>query len=257
MKIDIQDIISISKKAGEEILRIYETDFKIENKESKTFEEGHSPLTEADNAAHNIIIENLKEKYPQIPIISEESKETPYETRKEWEYFWLVDPLDGTKSFINKDGSFTVNIALIHKGTPILGVVYAPVKDLIYYTDENSSFMKIKDANPKKLPIIEKRSKFVVVASKNHMNKETQDYIEELKKDKDVELMSFGSSLKLCKVAEGKADIYPRLGPTMEWDTAAAHAVVNGAGKKVYRFNSKEELTYNKEDMLNPWFIVR
>jgi 3'(2'), 5'-bisphosphate nucleotidase len=254
--IKINDIIEIAKQAGKETLKIYERDFNIEYKESTYEGEGKSPLTEADMASHNLIINQLTKLYPDIPILSEESKAIPYEIRKTWKYFWLIDPLDGTKEFIKKNGEFTINIALIHNNKPILGVVYVPVKDILYYADENGSFKQEKNNEPIKLePKETNNDKLNIVASRSHFNKETKEYIESL--GKEYELVSAGSSIKLCLVAEGKADIYPRLGPTMEWDTAAAHAVVNGIGKKVLIYNKEEELNYNKENLLNPWFIVK
>jgi 3'(2'), 5'-bisphosphate nucleotidase len=246
----IQNIISIAKQAGKKILKIYEKGFSVEYKDDR------SPLTEADKASNNLIVNKLTGLYPNIPILSEESKNIPFEKRKNWKYFWLIDPLDGTKEFIKKNGEFTVNIALIHSNRPILGVVYVPVKDILYYADKNGSFKQEKNNNPEKLkPKENNRDKLIVAASRSHFNKETKEYIESL--GKEYELISAGSALKLCLVAEGKADIYPRLGPTMEWDTAAAHSIVKFAGKKVINYEANEELTYNKENLLNPWFIVR
>jgi 3'(2'), 5'-bisphosphate nucleotidase len=258
-EINTQEIIEIAKKAGKEILEIYSRQFNVEDKESPTFSSGSSPLTEADTASNIIINQELKRLYPEIPILSEENKEIDYEQRKNWHVFWLIDPLDGTKEFIKKNGEFTVNIALIKEGKPVLGVVYVPTKDTVYYTDRGYAFKKIKDLLPRNLTnlIRTDRVKKTVVASKSHLNQETLDFIEELKKEHDLAFVSVGSSLKLCLVAEAAADFYPRLGPTMEWDTAAAHAVVNAAGKKVWKHNSDEELTYNKPNLLNPWFIVK
>lgn len=250
MEVDVKKIISIAKEAGREILKIYNKDFSVEYKKDE------SPLTEADMASHNIIVKRLKEEYPEIPVLSEESEKIPFADRKNWNKFWLIDPLDGTKEFVKKKGEFTVNIALIEKGKPVLGVVYVPVKNLVYFSDGTESFKEIGEEKPEKLPSEENQTnKLKIIASKSHFNEETKKYIESL--GKDYELVSVGSSLKLCLVAEGKADIYPRLGTTMEWDTAAAHAVVNGAGKKVYRFGSNEELEYNKGNLKNPWFVVK
>jgi 3'(2'), 5'-bisphosphate nucleotidase len=248
--INLKEIISIAKKAGEEILKIYEKDFNVGYKEDK------SPLTEADLASNKLITSELSRLYPDIPIIAEESKNLPYEKRKDWEYLWLIDPLDGTKEFIKKNGEFTINIALIKNKKPILGIVYVPVKNIIYYADENGSF-KQEGENPhvRLEPKETNRERLSVVASRSHFNEETKKYIESLGKEYD--LVNAGSSIKLCLVAEGKADIYPRLGPTMEWDTAAAHAVVKYAGKKVLKFGTEEELVYNKENLLNPYFIVK
>jgi 3'(2'), 5'-bisphosphate nucleotidase len=253
--IDIHNVIFIAKQAGKEILKIYEKDFSVSYKDDK------SPLTEADNKSNNIIINQLTKLYPNIPILSEESRDISYEERKNWEYFWLVDPLDGTKEFIKKNGEFTINMALIHKNKSILGVVYIPAKDILYYAKEGfGSFKQEKDNESIKLEKKEKqdKEKLIIVASRSHFTKETEDFVNEKKKEyKKVELISSGSSLKLCLVAECKADIYPRLGSTMEWDTAAAHAIVNGIGKKVYEYNKEKELIYNKENLINPWFIVK
>ena len=257
-EIDIDKIIRIVQDPGNEIMNIYSGDFQVTEKKSESFDSGHSPLTEADLKSHQIITRSLKENYPKIPILSEEGKDIGFEERKKWEYFWLIDPLDGTKGFIKRDGSFTVNIALIQGDSPILGVVYAPASKIFYYGDNlNGSFKKINGNAAERLPLPKRRDSFIVVASKQHFDKETENFIDNLKKEHpNLELASFGSSLKLCVVAEGEADIYPRLGPTMEWDTAAAHAVVRFAGKKVYDYNTKEDLKYNKENLLNPWFVV-
>lgn len=247
--INIEEIKGLAKRAGEKTLEIYNKDFSVEYKDDE------SPLTEADLASHNIIVEGLQKLYPDIPILSEESKVIPYSQRKDWGTFWLIDPLDGTKEFTKKRGEFTVNIALIKGNKPVLGVVYAPVKGITYYGASNGSFKQIGNNEPLKLPTEENKSaRLRVVASKSHFTPETKDYIESL--NKDYELVSIGSSLKICLVAEGTADIYPRLGPTMEWDTGAAHAVVKGAGKNIYNFETKEELIYNKENLKNPWFVV-
>ncbi|MFW6127952.1 MAG: 3'(2'),5'-bisphosphate nucleotidase CysQ [Halobacteriota archaeon] len=250
--INIEEIKTLARRAGEKTLEIYNKDFSVEYKDDQ------SPLTEADLASHKIIIENLENLYPDIPILSEESKEIPYLQRKDWDVFWLVDPLDGTKEFTKKRGEFTVNIALIKGNKPVLGVVYAPVKDITYYGTSDGSFKEINNRKPLKLFLEQdksKNAKLRVVASKSHFTPETKEYIENLARD--YELVSIGSSLKICLVAEGAADIYPRLGPTMEWDTAAAHAVVKGAGKNIYKFETNEELVYNKQDLRNPWFIVK
>ncbi|MBW2982263.1 3'(2'),5'-bisphosphate nucleotidase CysQ [Candidatus Woesearchaeota archaeon] len=245
---NIKKIISISKKAGKAILEVRGTDFDVDYKADS------SPLTKADLASNKIIIDSLKKLTPDIPLLSEETKEIAYDERKNWKLFWLIDPLDGTKEFVKKEGEFTVNIALIKNNMPILGVVYVPVKDILYYGDEKGSFKK-ENNQITKLDPRAYTGKLRVVASKSHFNKETKEYIKKL--GKEYELVNVGSSVKLCLVAEGKADIYPRLGPTMEWDTAAAHAVVMFAGKKVINYETNEELLYNKENLLNPWFIVK
>jgi 3'(2'), 5'-bisphosphate nucleotidase len=245
--INIQDIKNIALEAGNAIMKIYERDFKVEYKDD------NSPLTEADLKANDIICNSLKKLYPDIPILSEESREVPYKERKDWDYYWCVDPIDGTKEFVKRNGEFTVNIALIHKSIPLLGVVYAPVLNDIYYSKEAQGAFK----NGVKLPTKTDNEKYVIVASKSHKSGETQKYIDTIKTSKEKELITIGSSLKLCLVAEGIADIYPRLAPTMEWDTAAAHAIVLESGRDVLQFESGESVLYNKENLLNPWFIVK
>ncbi len=245
---NIDDIINIAKKAGDGILEIYNKDFNIEYKDDK------SPLTQADKASHNIIVEGLK-KY-NLPVLSEEGRNIPYEERKNWELFWMIDPLDGTKEFIKKNGEFTVNIALIHKNEPIFGIVYAPVLDWVYFNDNENAY-KVEKEGLIKLPVKRDDNKFIIVASRSHLNEETKEFIDNIKTDKQKEFISIGSSLKLCLIAEGKADIYPRLAPTMEWDTAAADAVVRKSGKKVYNYENELPMQYNKLNLLNPWFIVK
>ena len=256
--IDPQYILELAKSAGEAILEVYNSPFSVEQKKSETFKEGESPLTLADIKSNHIICSGLKEKYPQIPILSEENKEVEYPIRKDWKYFWLIDPLDGTKEFVKKNDEFTVNIALIKKNKPVMGVVYVPVKDIIYHGDYiNGSYKKIGDKLIKLDKTKGESRNFRIVASKSHLNEETSEFIENLREEhKDLEIISAGSSLKLCMVAEGNADIYPRLGPTMEWDTAAAHAVVKFAGKNVIDHENNSELRYNKKNLLNNWFIV-
>lgn len=248
-EIDLEDIVLIVKKAGEAIMKIYEKDFIIEYKDDK------SPLTEADLKANAIICEQLEKFYPSIPILSEENKEVEYSIRKNWDYYWCIDPIDGTKEFIKKNGEFTVNIALIYKKTPVLGVVHAPAIEVMYKAKKGEGAYK----NNQKLPFSFNqypKEKLLVVASKSHLSEETQSFINNLD-SKEIEQVSKGSSLKLCMVAEGTADIYPRLAPTMEWDTAAAHAIVLESGKKVSVFESTESVEYNKVNLLNPWFIVK
>jgi 3'(2'), 5'-bisphosphate nucleotidase len=243
-------------KAGIEILEVYyNSDFDIE------FKTYNSPLTLADKRAHNVIVEHLSAT--NIPVLSEEGKTVPFDERKNREIFWLVDPLDGTKEFIKQNNEFTVNIALIKHQTPVAGVVFVPVTKVLYWADENGSFKaQVDEENNllneiEKLPVFAEKEKFVIVGSKSHMNRETEDFISSIDtKGKAIEIVSKGSSLKLCMVAEGNADIYPRLGPTMEWDTAAGHAIVKFAGKEVYQFENKKPLIYNKENLLNPWFVV-
>lgn len=254
-------IISAAIDAGNSILEIYKTDFDIEYKDDK------SPLTQADKNANEIIVSSLNKT--GIPVLSEEGRNIPYHERKNWEKLWIVDPLDGTKEFIKKNGEFTVNIALVENHIPVMGVVYAPVLDMLYVGDlENgafkidnaSSFDKITDELVKKnkLPLNKNKDYFGIVASRSHLNEETTRFINEIKKNHDnVKIVSKGSSLKLCLVAEGEADIYPRFAPTMEWDTAAGDAVVRASGGTVTNAKTGAPLIYNKENVLNPWFIVK
>jgi 3'(2'), 5'-bisphosphate nucleotidase len=230
-------------------MEIYKQDFNIEYKDDK------SPLTEADLKANEIICSRLEKLYPNIPIMSEENKQTKYEVRKNWEYYWCIDPIDGTKEFIKKNDEFTVNIALIEKNTPVLGVVYAPAIDEMYKAKKDEGAFK----NNQKLPLQRNSNpelKLKVVASKSHLSQETQEFIDKLD-TKEIEQVSKGSSLKLCMVASGEADIYPRLAPTMEWDTAAADAIVRESGKMTYKFENYKSMVYNKENLLNSWFVVK
>lgn len=253
-KIDIKTLIEIEREAGKAILEIYNQTIDVEKKADD------SPLTKADRESNRIILDGLKQHYPDIPYISEETKQMDYDVRKNWEYFWLIDPLDGTKEFIKKNGEFTVNIALIHKNIPILGVVYLPVKDVFYYAAKGQGSYKIEGTGaPQKINSrkLADKKELVIMGSRSHGNKELEDFVENKKHEyENVEFVPAGSSLKFTRIAEGKADIYPRLGPTMEWDTAAAHAIVLESGKKVYKYGTDEQLEYNKENLLNPWFIV-
>jgi 3'(2'), 5'-bisphosphate nucleotidase len=245
-KINLNDIKNIALEASKAIMEIYSRDFEVEYKDD------NSPLTKADLQANEIICNSLINLYPNIPIMSEENKQTDYEIRKDWEYYWCIDPIDGTKEFIKKNGEFTINIALIYNHEPILGVVYAPAIDVMYSAKKGFGAFK----NGEKLPIKRDDNKYIIVASKSHMSKETQTYIQNIKTTKEKELISMGSSLKLCLVADGSAECYPRVAPTMEWDTAAADAIVRESGKMTYQFETDIPLSYNKENLLNPNFVV-
>lgn len=248
--------IKASIEAGKEILDVYyNSDFGVEYKAD------NSPLTFADQRAHDVIMKHLIPT--EIPVLSEEGKAIAYNERKKWNLFWLVDPLDGTKEFVKRNDEFTVNIALIEGNTPIAGVVYVPVTKILYWSNKEGSFRANAGNNDKalsdiqKLPLEIEKEDFVVVGSKSHMNAETEKYIQSLDtKGKNIEMKSRGSSLKICMVAEGLADVYPRLAPTMEWDTAAGHSVVKFAGKQIIQYDNNEPLVYNKENLLNPWFVV-
>ena len=255
-EINIEKLLLIANKAGDAVMEVYSKDFEVEIKAD------NSPLTEADTKSNMVIISGLKELYPDIPVISEENKLTPYEDRKNWKRFWLIDPIDGTKEFIKKNGEFTINIALIEEGEPVIGIVYAPALNLMYVGAKGLGTFKLKDdgLSYKRLtnPVhYRHKSKVIVVGSRSHLSAETVAFVDRLKAGgKEVEFLSSGSSLKFCLVAEGKADVYPRFGPTMEWDTGAAHAVAKYAGRTVINAETQEPLIYNKENLLNPWFIV-
>ena len=258
----IEIAIKASIEAGKAIMEIYDTDFKIEYKDD------NSPLTTADNASHHVIMTYLQST--KLPVLSEEGKQLPFEKRKAWHQFWLVDPLDGTKEFIKRNGEFTVNIALVENGIPVAGVIYVPVTDVLYTGIKSEGAFKLKGTGDFKclveelkkkavfLPEIKKTDAFMVVASRSHLSAETEAFIKNLKKDHThIQIVSKGSSLKLCLIAEGAADIYPRFAPTMEWDTGAGHAIVSAAGGKVVLAeDEKTNVTYNKENLLNPWFIA-
>lgn len=266
----LERLKQIAVDAGKAIMEIYESDDS--NIEAKG---DGSPLTRADKAAHNIIVAGLEKYFPEIPILSEEGKDVPYETRKNWNQFFLVDPLDGTKEFIKRNGEFTVNIALIENGSPIGGVVYAPVLGSYYVaeidatgnwqltTGTNALESDFLSSKPKVLSNTEAKENqkletiYKIVASRSHNNELTEAFIEEKRKiHGNVELVPMGSSLKICLVAEGRAHVYPRLGPTMEWDTAAAHAIALAAGCTVLEYETNQPLMYNKENLLNPFFVV-
>jgi len=250
-QIDIQDIVTITKEAGKAIMQVYKQDFEVEYKQDR------SPLTLADKKANDIIEDGLNQLSVNFPILSEEGKEIPYEDRKHWEYFWLVDPLDGTKEFVKRNGEFTVNIALIHKDTPVLGVVYDPALDICYWANQDEG--AFKDGKKLPLKIAGQRNTYKIVASRSHMSDGAQVFIDNIKTDKEKEIVSIGSSLKICMFAEGEAEIYPRLGPTMEWDTGAADAVASESGGNLMKYKDGKYLKheYNKENLLNQWFIVK
>ena len=244
--------IDISKKAGEKIMEIYnDVDIDI------SFKNDNSPLTEADKASNTVIEKELKKLTPSIPILSEEGKNIKFKTRHKWNLFWLIDPLDGTKEFIKRNGEFTVNIALISDGEPILGIVFAPVLDTIWYGDvKKGSFKSKKNKKPFKIKTTKpkKNNPVKVVTSRSHTN---NPKLKEFLMDyPNHELVKMGSSIKICCVADGTAHIYPRLGPTMEWDTAAAHAVVKFAGGNIYDLEKMNQIKYNKSSLLNPEFLV-
>ena len=269
--------IQAAVAAGAAINEIYRSeDFGVEYKTDK------SPLTLADQKSHEIIANALGGH--DIPILSEEGKNKPYAERKKWERFWIVDPLDGTKEFIKRNGEFTVNIALVEKKRPVLGTIFVPDRNTLYFAAQNVGAYKLVNGpfgewvesgpdskettsalldqiigRSTRLPAIDpQRSSLTIVGSRSHKNAELEAYVEEKRRAfGDVEFISAGSSLKICLVAEGRADEYPRLGPTMEWDTAAGQAIAENAGAVVSQYDTDKPLIYNKEDLHNPWFIVQ
>ena len=249
---ELQIALEAAVKAGENIMEVYNSTESI-NYERKADD---SPLTIADKKSHNTIIDFLKDT--DIDIISEESKSIEYQERKNWEEYWLIDPLDGTKEFIKKNGEFTVNIALIKNNKPHLGIVYCPVKKILYWNDNDKKVFKREKEETRKIkkrkPINENEEGLRVVVSRSHMSEETSEYVNKLTRP---ELISCGSSLKFLYIADNKADIYPRFGPTMEWDTAAAHSILNALEIHVINLDTGRELSYNKENLLNPYFIIK
>jgi 3'(2'), 5'-bisphosphate nucleotidase len=259
-------------KAFPEILSVYNGPFSVDSKDDL------SPITEADRRSNKIITDELSFHGP-YGIISEEGRNTPYAGRRSWERFWLVDPLDGTKEFVKRNGEFTINIAFVEGTIPVLGIVYAPVLDLLYFASDDIGSYKLEgfsdlDAEipadlvdratklSPKAPLVldeEKRhKKITVIGSRSHSCQDFDDYVHEIEQRyaEQIEIITIGSALKPCYVAEGKADIYPRFGPTMEWDTAAAHAVVRGVGKRMTVYGSGTDLIYNKEVLVNPSLLL-
>jgi 3'(2'), 5'-bisphosphate nucleotidase len=260
--------ITAALKAGEAILQVYRSDFEVEKKAD------NSPLTVADRRAHEIIKAQL---LPHgLPLISEEGKHTPFANRSAWPVMWIVDPLDGTKEFIKRNGEFTVNIALVEGHRPVAGVVYAPVLEWLYFASIEFGAYKLTEARQRgnhaqsaqkmepllglaqKLPLAQPPARlYTIVGSRSHGTPELEEFVETKRREKgQVNFVQAGSALKICLVAEGKADIYPRLGPTMEWDTAAGQAVAECAGATMHTYASDDPLRYNKENLLNPWFVV-
>ncbi len=259
----LETAISAALEAGARILEVYESgDFSVESKSD------NSPLTRADKQAHEAIARILAPT--GLPLLSEEGRSIPYHERAAWPIFWLVDPLDGTKEFIKRNGEFTVNIALVRDGQPVAGVIYTPVLKELFFGQVGQGAYKVFEAEPserasldrweergKRLPLFHSCDVLTVVASRSHLSPETAEFIARLEREHgQVKSESKGSSLKLCMVAEGLADVYPRFAPTMEWDTAAGHAIAVAAGASVLQADGSP-MRYNKPDLLNPWFIVR
>ena len=249
LKTLVEPLVAMARDAGDAILEVYATDFDVQNKADE------SPLTQADLASHNVIAAGLQALTPDIPVISEESGLPDYDVRRKWPEYWLIDPLDGTKEFVNRNGEFTVNIAFIRGNRPLLGVVHVPVLDKTYVgCDGEGASLREAGQAPRPIQVSSSSSEPVrVVGSRSHRGASLDAYLEKLG---DYDMVPMGSSLKFCVVAEGGADIYPRLGPTSEWDTAAAQAVVEQAGGAVLEL-SGTPLAYNaKEEILNPHFLV-
>ena len=262
MKQLLHTAITAALEAGKAILEIYHSgEFDVEIKGD------NSPLTKADTASHNVIMSYLTKT--DIPVLSEEGRDISYQERKDWKQLWIVDPIDGTKEFIKRNGEFTVNIALIENQKTQIGVIFVPVTGELYFSTKEMGAFKINvDLNSynidtileksQKLPLQREDKTFTVVASRSHMSPETETYVEEMKeKYGAVNLISKGSSLKLCMVAEGVANCYPRFAPTMEWDTAAGQAICEHAGFQVIDWKTKEDMLYNREELLNNWFLVK
>ena len=249
MKSLIDPVVALAEKAGGEILSVYASEFDVQSKDD------HSPLTQADLASHHCIVDGLAALTPDLPIISEESGLPEFEERAKWQRYWLIDPLDGTKEFVNRNGEFTVNIALIDNHKPVFGVVYVPVQNKTYTGCEGAGAER-RNADGSRTPIsVSAASAYPVrvVGSRSHRGTSLDAYLENLG---EHDMVSMGSSLKFCVIAEGGADLYPRLGPTSEWDTAAAQAVVEQAGGQVVTLDGKA-MRYNaKADILNPYFFV-
>ena len=262
MKEQLTTAITAALEAGKAILEIYHSGaFDVELKGD------NSPLTRADTASHNVIMSYLTKT--DIPVLSEEGRDITYQERKDWKQLWIVDPIDGTKEFIKRNGEFTVNIALIENQRPVIGVIFVPVTGELYFSSKELGAYKVKvhleDYNVEallskgnKLPLEREDNTFTIVASRSHMSIETGEYVQQMRDlHGEVNLISKGSSLKLCMVAEGAANCYPRFAPTMEWDTAAGQAICEHAGFEVIDWDTKKNMLYNREELLNNWFLVK
>lgn len=244
---DLEFLAELAKEAGRAILEVYDSEFVVERKEDR------SPLTEADTRSHQIISRALEERYPDIPVLSEEGKEIEYSVRSAWSRFWLVDPLDGTKEFVKRNGEFTVNIALVEDGRPVWGVIYIPVTDACYVADVTKGAWRILEGKRQPLSVTAPQHENIrVVKSRSHPSPQLEEVLQLLPKH---EVITRGSALKFCAVAAGEADFYPRFGPTWEWDTAAGQAIVTAAGGVMVDFNGIP-LAYNKSSLINGPFLV-
>ena len=263
-EIDIIEMAGICKLASIAMLEIYESDFEVNYKSDK------SPVTKADEASNQIVCAYLEEKFPHIPIISEENKNLEYHIRKHWKQCWLLDPLDGTKEFIKKNGEFTINIALIENNKPVFGMIYIPISGIYYYAFKQKGAYKfehdvliplagglglVKDIDELYNSNWDQVT-LNIIGSRSHLNSETEQFVEMLNRNNaNTEFITAGSALKFCLLAEGKADIYPRFAPTMEWDTAAGQIILEESGKKLYNLTTKEVMVYNRESLVNEWFV--
>ena len=246
----IQSVCELAVEAGKAILNIYNSGNKIH----VSLKKDHSPLTIADKTAHDIIADGLGKINPSIPILSEEGADIPYEIRQNWEYFWCVDPLDGTKEFIHRTDEFTVNIALIHRQKTILGIIYVPVFDTVYYGSAITGSYKRKDADSwQKLQVHDTATEWTAIGSRSHASEEEKEV---LSKYPVTHTIAAGSSLKFCSIAEGEAQIYYRHGPTMEWDTAAGQAIAENAGA-IMTMPDSAPFLYNKPSLLNSGFVCK
>jgi len=247
--IDLQSLTALARKAGDAIMQVYDTDFSVSEKSD------HSPLTEADMAAHHIICDTLAELTPDIPVLSEESASIPFSERQQWQRYWLIDPLDGTREFVKRNGEFTVNIALIDNHQSVVGVIYAPVKNWMYYASRgHGAFKQTDNQQAVAIHVSEKaKTPMRIAGSRSHAGESLLAFLQKIG---EHELLPMGSSLKSCLVAEGVADLYVRLGPTSEWDTGAAQCIVEEAGGRLTQ-TDLQQLQYNtKDSLLNPHFLV-
>ena len=249
----IEKLIALSLQATEAVLKLYDSGFEIYEKKDKTL------LTSADIISHKILTRELMRLFPDIPVLSEESDTIPFQERKTWKKFFLVDPIDGTKGFIKKNGEFTINIALIENKTPILGVIAIPVSKKIYFSESCKGAYLRDDGLDRRLPLFSRKADRVrVIRGRSRPRKHIESFMKTLKaRYQNTEITQLGSSLKFCKVAEGSADIYPRFGLTGEWDTAAGHALLLETGGDITKVKSRDPLIYNKESTLNPHFIAK
>jgi 3'(2'), 5'-bisphosphate nucleotidase len=266
---NLVELCNIAIIAGEKIMAIYNKPFDVEIKAD------NSPVTKADIVASDYIVASLKKAYPSIPCITEEASAEDYQARQHWQQLWLIDPIDGTKEFIKKNGEFTVNIALINKNKPAIGVIYAPALDELYFAKSNSGAYKINDSSKinkniksnqnlinisSKLPnITDNNDSLIIAGSRSHPSEKNKQYVEKVAKElnKPIKIIHSGSSLKFCRIAEGIAHLYPRFGRTMEWDTAAGHCILNESSGEVLNIETLEPLKYNKPNLSNPSFIAK